>query len=92
VDLSLYDRTTGRPVTMPSSYDEFSHRAYPDYPGGTSRARWLRGVLRLALEAEGFRVYPYEWWHFDYGGWERYPVLNVPFRELATPSRRRAPG
>ena len=33
VDLTLYDLKTGRPVQMPSVYDEMSTRAYPDYPG-----------------------------------------------------------
>ena len=82
VDLTLYDLATGRPVTMPSGYDEFSPRAYPDYPGGTSRQRWHRDLLRSAMEAEGFQVYAYEWWHFDFGGWERYPILNLTLEEL----------
>src|SRR4029079_19084019 len=37
VDLSLYDFRTGKPVEMPGTYDEFSHRSYPSFPGGTSR-------------------------------------------------------
>jgi serine beta-lactamase-like protein LACTB len=82
VDLTLYDRATGQPVTMPSGYDEFSVRAHPGYPGGTSRQRWLRDLLRGAMEAQGFRVYEYEWWHFDFGGWERYPILNLALEEL----------
>jgi D-alanyl-D-alanine dipeptidase len=82
VDLTLYDRATGRPVTMPSGYDEFSPRAHPDYPGGTSRQRWQRDLLRRAMETEGFRVYEFEWWHFDFAGWERYPILNLPFERL----------
>lgn len=78
VDLSLYDLATGRPVTMVSGYDEFSPRAYPFYPGGTSEQRWLRGRLRRAMEAEGFAVYDAEWWHFDFATWRRYPVGNAP--------------
>jgi D-alanyl-D-alanine dipeptidase len=89
VDLSLYDLATGRPVTMPSGYDEFTERAYPDYPGGTDAQRRRRALLRAALEAEGFTVYQYEWWHFDFRGWERYPVLNVPLRAAAA---REPPG
>lgn len=84
VDLTLYDRATGQPVTMPSGYDEFSARAHPGYPGGTSRQRWLRDLLRGAMEAQGFRVYEYEWWHFDFTGWERYPILNLALEELGT--------
>jgi D-alanyl-D-alanine dipeptidase len=82
VDLTLFEIVTGQPVTMPSGYDEFSPRAYPDYPGGTSRQRGHRDLLRHAMEAEGFAVYEYEWWHFDFKGWEQYPILNVPFEEL----------
>ncbi|HTK95835.1 MAG TPA: M15 family metallopeptidase [Terriglobales bacterium] len=82
VDLSLYDRKTGREVVMPSGYDEMSERAFADYPGGTPEQRRLRGILRAAMESEGFKVYPQEWWHFDYQDWKLYPILNVPFEKL----------
>lgn len=82
VDLSLYELSTGLPVSMPSGFDEFSARAYPDYPGGTSRQRWLRGLLRQAMERQGFTVNDDEWWHFDYKDWRQYPVLNLSFEEL----------
>jgi D-alanyl-D-alanine dipeptidase len=82
VDLTLFDLRTGEPIEMPSGYDEFSPRAFPEYPGGTSRQRWHRELLRRVMEEEGFRVYNFEWWHFDYGQWRRYPVLNKRFEEL----------
>lgn len=82
VDLTLYDRRTGEPVAMTGGYDEFSERSFPDYMGGTSRQRWHRELLRAAMEAAGFDVYEYEWWHFDYRGWERFPILNGTFEEL----------
>jgi CubicO group peptidase (beta-lactamase class C family)/D-alanyl-D-alanine dipeptidase len=82
VDLTLCDAKTGEPLPMPSGYDEPSDRAYPDYPGGTSTARHFRDVLRGAMEAEGFTVYPEEWWHFDYKDWREYPIMNVPFERL----------
>jgi D-alanyl-D-alanine dipeptidase len=79
VDLTLYDLATGRPVPMPSGYDEFTPRAAADWPGGTTRQRWHRALLRHTLEREGFAVYAPEWWHFDYQGWRAYPVMNVDF-------------
>jgi serine beta-lactamase-like protein LACTB len=82
VDLTLYDLKTGEVVSMPSGYDEFSERAYPLYAGGTSRQRWHRELLRGAMESEGFDVYEFEWWHFDFRGWEDYPILNKRFEEL----------
>ena len=78
VDLTLYDLATGEPVVMPSEFDEFTPRAYPRYPGGTSRQRWHRDLLRQAMEAAGFTVNASEWWHFDHADWQRYPVGNTP--------------
>ena len=83
VDLTLYDLATGQPIEMVGLYDEFSERSYPDYVGGTSLARWHRELLRDAMEAEGFRVYEYEWWHFDYRDWERYRIENRVFDEIS---------
>jgi CubicO group peptidase (beta-lactamase class C family)/D-alanyl-D-alanine dipeptidase len=82
VDLTLYDLKTGRAVDMPSGYDEFTDRARPFYFGGTSVERFHRDLLRHALEAEGFTVFDGEWWHFDFGGWDRYPILDIPFEEV----------
>ncbi len=84
VDLTLYDLATGEPIAMPSGYDEFTDRAYAHYPGGTARQKWHRDYLRRAMETEGFTVYPYEWWHFDYQDWREYPILNQTFEILDT--------
>ncbi len=82
VDLTLYDLKTGKEVEMTGGYDEFSNRSYPDFPGGTSRQRHYREVLREAMESEGFTINDSEWWHFDYKDWKNYPVLNKTFDEL----------
>jgi D-alanyl-D-alanine dipeptidase len=84
VDLTLYDLATGAPVEMVSTYDETSPRAYPNYPGGTSRQRWHRALLRRAMEAERFTVYEAEWWHFDYADWQKYPIGNADFNRLGS--------
>jgi D-alanyl-D-alanine dipeptidase len=81
-DVSLYDLATGNPVEIVSGYDEFSDRAFPQYPGGTSLQRWHRELLRTAMEAEGFHVYDWEWWHFDYKDWKRYPIGNTSFESI----------
>ncbi|HSQ54475.1 MAG TPA: serine hydrolase [Gemmata sp.] len=83
VDIGLYDLKTGKPVEMVAGFDEFAERAFPDYPGGTSRQRWHRALLRRMMESEGFTVYEEEWWHFDYKDWKKYPILNKTFEELA---------
>jgi CubicO group peptidase (beta-lactamase class C family)/D-alanyl-D-alanine dipeptidase len=83
VDLTLYDLKTGKAVPMVSGFDEFSDRAYPDYPGTTSLERWHRDLLRQTMEAEGFTVYEAEWWHYDFRDWRRYPIGNQTFEEIA---------
>jgi CubicO group peptidase (beta-lactamase class C family)/D-alanyl-D-alanine dipeptidase len=83
VDLTLYDRKTGKAVDMVGSYDAMSGLSYAHYPGGASLQRWHRDLLRRAMEAEDFTVYEAEWWHFDYKDWKKYPILNKTFEELA---------
>ena len=82
VDLTLFDLATGRPVDMPSTYDESTGRAFADYPGGTSLQRWHRALLRNAMVGEGFVVNPSEWWHFDFRSWRDYPIGNVAFDKI----------
>jgi D-alanyl-D-alanine dipeptidase len=82
VDLSLCELKTGKAIEMVSGYDEFSHRAYPGYPGGTSLQRWHRQLLRKVMEAEGFKVFEVEWWHFDFKDWRSYPIGTLTFEEI----------
>lgn len=82
VDITLYDVATGQPIQMVSGYDEFSPRAFPQYPGGTSRQRWHRELLRQTMEDQGFSVYEFEWWHFDYQDWKQYRIGNLTFDKI----------
>ena len=82
VDLSLYHLPTGAEVSMPSTYDEMTERAYPDFTGGSRESRRLRDLLRSIMESEGFSVYPTEWWHFDYKDWREYAILDLPFSAI----------
>jgi D-alanyl-D-alanine dipeptidase len=82
VDLTLYDLKTGHAVEMPSLYDEATERAYPTYTGGTAEQRGMRDLLRHHMEAEGFAVYEFEWWHFDYHDWKSYRIGNVRFEDI----------
>lgn len=82
VDLTLYELRSGHEVAMPSLYDEATERAYPTYTGGTAAQRRKRDLLRRHMEAEGFAVYEYEWWHFDYRDWQAYAIQNVHFEDI----------
>src|SRR5439155_465547 len=63
----------GRPV-----YSEA--RAFLQRPAAEAL---LRALLRAAMEQEGFTVEPNEWWHFNYRDWRHYPILDVPFSQIA---------
>jgi CubicO group peptidase (beta-lactamase class C family)/D-alanyl-D-alanine dipeptidase len=82
IDLTLNDLASGKVVEMVSGYDEMSNRSFPQYLGGTSRQRWLRDRLRIAMETEGFNVFDAEWWHFDFKGWQQFPIANQPFSTI----------
>ena len=89
VDLTLYTLRDGKAVEMPSLYDEMSERAYPGYAGGDDTARHLRDLLRQSMEAEGFTVYEYEWWHFDYRDWKSWPIQNIRFEDIVPSGGRK---
>lgn len=82
VDLSLYDLKSGREIQMTGAYDEMSERSYADYTGGTPEQRKMRDLLITHMENNGFDVYRYEWWHFDYQGWKTYRIQNIPFSKI----------
>jgi D-alanyl-D-alanine dipeptidase len=82
VDLTLYDLKTGKGVEMTGGYDEMSERSYPNYAGGTADQRARRDLLRRAMEQQGFQVYDFEWWHFDYRDWPKYSIGNIPFESI----------
>ncbi|MFD2936697.1 M15 family metallopeptidase [Spirosoma flavum] len=70
IDLSLYDQKTGKRLSMPSDYDETTPRAFHNYMKSDSASLAHRAVLRSAMEQVGFAIFPWEWWHYDFQGWE----------------------
>jgi D-alanyl-D-alanine dipeptidase len=82
VDVSLVDRH-GKPVPMPSDFDEFSPRAAVNYCGGSTAERHHRDLLQRVMTRHGFLSYPDEWWHFDFKGWENYPPMSMGFQEIS---------
>ncbi|MEQ1840752.1 MAG: M15 family metallopeptidase [Verrucomicrobiales bacterium] len=64
VDLTLVT-LDGKPVEMPSKFDEFSSRAASKYSGGDPEIAKRVTLLQTAMQEAGFRVIKSEWWHFD---------------------------
>ncbi|WP_170266315.1 M15 family metallopeptidase [Phaeocystidibacter luteus] len=86
IDLSLYDLKTGRELQMPTKYDDFSSAAHQTTESPDSTAQYNKVFLRKVMTEFGFEVYNYEWWHFDYSGWDQYEIMDLSFAQLKSSS------
>jgi len=88
IDLSMYDLKTGKIVAMPSEYDETTERAHHDYMEGDKVALRNRQILKDAMLDMGFEIYPYEWWHYDFKGWEKCYTYDIWHKKIAKVNRK----
>lgn len=82
VDVTLVDKR-GNELPMPTDFDDFSEKAHSDWAGASSSQKKNRALLQEAMSRFGFEIYLYEWWHFDFHGWQNYPPLDLSFRKIA---------
>jgi D-alanyl-D-alanine dipeptidase len=82
VDVTLVDRK-GRPLPMPTGFDDFSPRAHARFRGASREAAHNRATLRRAMLSAGFRPQETEWWHFNDSDATRYPIDDVKPSDLA---------
>lgn len=64
VDVTVFD-SEGKPVRMPSAFDDFSERAAAAYTGSDGEIRSNLARLQSVMTQAGFAIYPAEWWHFN---------------------------
>lgn len=82
IDLTLINLKTNKELEMPTPFDDFTEKAAPDYKALPEHIKKNRDLLRSVMEKHGFKVYYAEWWHFDFEGWEQFPLMNLSFDEL----------
>ena len=82
IDCSLAGLTTGQEIPMPTGFDDFTEKAHPDYANLPDTVLANRSLLFGIMAHFGFTHYPTEWWHFDYAGWEGYPLMDLAFEDL----------
>lgn len=82
IDITLIDIRTKREIPMPTVFDEFSEKANPNYMDFEPEVIKNRTLLFNIMSHFGFQHYPTEWWHFDYVGWDKYPLLDISFDQL----------
>ena len=82
VDLSLISLKTGKELKMPTHFDDFTEKAHSEYKNHPKDVIKNREVLRDVMTKHGFKVYPDEWWHFDFNEWQKFELTDIPFEEL----------
>lgn len=82
VDVGLVNLQTGEAIQMPTGYDSFTEAASPNYNNLPKNVIKNRELLINEMQNHGFKVYPHEWWHFDFIGWEAYSLMDISFEEL----------
>ena len=83
VDVTLVDKS-GKELTMPTAFDDFSECAHRDYKQASREAMMNRDILRNVMEKHGFTGIVAEWWHFDCLDWRKYPVLKFDVNSYIT--------
>jgi D-alanyl-D-alanine dipeptidase len=71
VDATLVD-SWGRPVLMPSDFDDFTPAAMWRYAGSSAEIRAHVRLLQYAMYKAGFWGLRTEWWHFTIADWQKY--------------------
>lgn len=77
VDVTLIDEN-GKELDMGTPYDDFSDKANSYYENLPSTVLINRSILRETLIKFGFIPLKSEWWHFDFKGWEKFSILDIP--------------
>jgi len=76
VDLAVVHRD-GKPVTLPTKFDDFSQAAHREHALSGDRGREARR-LSEAMAGAGFIGIPTEWWHFDAPDGAKYALSDEP--------------
>jgi len=90
VDVTLVD-SSGKQLDMPTDFDDFTDKAHSDNEAVSARQKTNRALLARVMSRHGFVPYPFEWWHFDLRGWEKYPVLDISPGDLAAGRKATVP-
>lgn len=81
VDITLVDNT-GKEIQMPSGFDDFSARAWPNNFSSSREVNKNVTLLRRTMRAHGFTPLEHEWWHFDDSNWYQFPIVDVSLEKF----------
>lgn len=82
VDVTLVDLQTKNELEMPTPYDNFTQKAHHNYNNLPKKILKNRALLKVMMTKYGFESITSEWWHYDFTGWKKFELLDIPFEYL----------
>lgn len=82
IDLTLYELSTGKEISMPTGFDDFSATAHHGQELKDEEKTRNRELLRSVMEKHGFLKFQTEWWHYSWPDASRFDVLDIPLAKL----------
>ncbi|MBV7531237.1 M15 family metallopeptidase [Chitinophaga sp. sic0106] len=79
VDLSMVELKTGKPVAMPTDFDDFTYKAHENYQPSDPTVTANRKLLRDTMKQLGFKGSRTEWWHYYLPDYKKYPLMDIVF-------------
>ncbi|RSK36234.1 M15 family metallopeptidase [Hymenobacter metallilatus] len=83
VDVGLVEQASGRPLPLPTDFDELLPATDSRYSQLPPHVLFNRSILLAAMKLHGFVNYSGEWWHFDHPSWADFDLLDLSFEELS---------
>ncbi|MCM1991624.1 NADase-type glycan-binding domain-containing protein [Oceanirhabdus seepicola] len=74
VDITLVNNSTDEELKMPSSFDEFSEKAWRNSSSMSKKEKLNLELLTDVMIKHGFSTINTEWWHFDDIDWRDYKL------------------
>lgn len=83
VDLTLIDLKTGKELSMPTPYDDFTEKAHHNYLHLDSTIIKNRQLLKDVMMKHGFVPLDTEWWHYYLpNAAERFEIMDIDFKVM----------
>ncbi len=83
VDLTLINLKTGKELSMPTHYDDFTEKAHHSYMQLDSAILKNRQLLKDVMIKYGFVPLETEWWHYYLpNAAERFEILDIDFNVM----------
>jgi D-alanyl-D-alanine dipeptidase len=82
VDVTIVNLNTNKELDMGTGFDNFSDTAHSYFKNLNENIIQNRQLLRSVMEKHGFKALETEWWHYYIPEFNKYELLDLPFKDL----------